>query len=57
MVIFANDDVNFPISNTALLVDNFRPLINTDGIFDLPSTIFSATPLSVWFSSTSQILV
>jgi len=56
-MVFANNYVNFPMPNTALLLDNLRPFINAHCIFNLTSAIFVVASLPVWFSSVSQILM
>ena len=52
LAVFTNYCVTVSISlvfNSALLINNLRPLINADGIFDLTTTIFLVAPGSISF--------
>jgi len=55
-VILANDDAALPVTNTRLLVDNFRALINAGTIFDhTPSFLPTRITLAVRFLSTGML--
>ena len=56
-MVFSNHGVNFPVTDSALLIDNFRPLINAYGINNLPSTVYVITPFSVPFSFMPQMIM